>query len=217
MEDFVARLRRLDCCSISDALDRLGLSGQVTGLPQLSGKGRIAGRAVTVRLGTGKPPEGPPRHLGTTAIESGNADSVIVVEQRSGVEAGSWGGLLTLGALARGIAGTISDGLVRDVDEAIDLGYPVFARGTTCLTARGRVAEMETGGPITVGQVRVAPGDYVVADRSAVIFIPETSIAAVLEQAETIAAKEATMAGAIRAGTPIGRVMGGDYEHMLKG
>ena len=58
--DFVARLHRIDCCALSDALDRLGLEGVVTGLPQRSGEGRIAGRAVTVKLGLGAPPEGPP-------------------------------------------------------------------------------------------------------------------------------------------------------------
>ena len=60
------------------------------------------------------------------------------------------------------------------------------------------------------------PGDYVIADRSAVIFIAERDIERVLDAAETIVAKEAAMAKAILAGTPIGDVMGGNYEHMLK-
>ena len=55
----VQRLRRLDCCAVSDALDKLKLPGAVTGLPQRSGAGRIAGRAITVKLGTGAPPPGP--------------------------------------------------------------------------------------------------------------------------------------------------------------
>ena len=59
-------------------------------------------------------------------------------------------------------------------------------------------------------------GDYVLADRSASIFISPDRIDAVLEAAETIVAKEALMAKAILAGTPIGEVMGGAYEHMLK-
>src|SRR5580658_9694878 len=91
------RLRRLDCCAVSDALDRLALSGVVTGVPQQSGGARIAGVAITVKLGTGEPPSGPARHLGTTAVEAGGSDHVIVVEQTTGIDAGSWGGLLTLG------------------------------------------------------------------------------------------------------------------------
>ena len=99
----VKRLRRLDACAVSDALDKLGLPGAVTGIAQRSGEGRVAGRAVTMKVGPGQPPPGPPKHLGCTAIERAGSDDVIVVEQRSGVEAGCWGGLLTLGAKMRGV------------------------------------------------------------------------------------------------------------------
>jgi regulator of RNase E activity RraA len=210
------RLRRLDCCAVSDALDKLKLPGVVTGLPQRSGAGRIAGIAITVKLGTGEAPPGPPKHLGCTAIEAAGRDNVIVVEQRSGVEAGSWGGLLSLGAKVKGVAGVVADGPVRDIDEAIAYAFPVFSRGLTSLTARGRVVEKGTNVPVRIGDVTVQAGDYVIADRSAVIFIAAADIERVLDAAEQIASKEAAMAKAILAGTPIGRVMGGHYEHMLK-
>lgn len=212
----VQRLRRLDACAVSDALDKLGLPGAVTGLPQRSGSTRIAGRAVTMKVGPGKPPPGPPRHLGCTAIEASGPNDVIVVEQRSGIEAGCWGGLLTLGAQVRGVAGVVADGPLRDVDEAIAYAFPIFSRSLTALTARGRVVELGTQVPVQVGSVQVAPGDYVLADRSAVIFIAQADIERVLDTAETIAAREAAMAKAILAGTPMSQVMGGNYEHMLK-
>jgi 4-hydroxy-4-methyl-2-oxoglutarate aldolase len=202
---------------VSDALDRLGLSGVVTGLTQQSGDGRIAGRAVTVKLGLGAPPPGPPRHLGTTAIEAAGPDDIIVVEQRTGVEAGSWGGLLTLAAKLRQIAGVVADGPVRDIDEARTYGFPIFTRSLTAFTARGRVVEKGTQIPVQVCEITVMPGDYVLADRSAVIFITADRIAEVLETAEAIVAREAVMAKALLAGTPVSAVMGGDYEHMLKG
>src|SRR5450830_500756 len=127
----VERLSRLDCCAVSDALDKLELSGVVSGLPQLAGSGRIAGRAITMKLGIGTAPPGPTRHLGTTAIEAANPGDVIVVEQKSGVEAGSWGGILALGAKLRGVAGVVADGPVRDIDEAKSFDFPVFARACT--------------------------------------------------------------------------------------
>jgi 4-hydroxy-4-methyl-2-oxoglutarate aldolase len=217
MSDAVTdRLKRLDCCAVSDALDKLKLGGVVSGLPQLSGSGRIAGRVVTMKLGTGTPPPGPVRHLGTTAIEAAKAGEVIVVEQRSGVEAGSWGGILTLGAKLRGVAGVIADGPVRDIDEAKGLDFPVFARACTARTARGRVVEMATNGPVEIGTVKVNPGDYVLADGSGVVFIKPEDIDRVLEAAESIAAREAAMAQALRAGRPITEVMGANYENMLK-
>ncbi len=212
----VQRLRRLDACAVSDALDKLGLPGAVTGLPQRSGGARIAGCAVTMKVGPGQPPPGPPKHLGCAAIEAAGPDAVIVIEQRSGVEAGCWGGLLTLGAKMRGVAGVVADGPLRDVDEAIAYEFPIFSRSLTSLTARGRVVELGTQVPVTIGHVVVQPGDYVLADRSAVIFIDARDIDHVLEAAELIVAKEAAMAKAILAGTPVGEVMGGHYEHMLK-
>lgn len=216
-DPLVQRLRRLDTCAVSDALDKLKLPGAVTGLPQRSGPGRIAGRAVTMKVGPGARPPGPPKHLGCSAIEASGPDEVIVVEQRSGIEAGCWGGLLTLGAKLRGVAGVIADGPLRDVDEAIAYEFPVFSRSLTSFTARGRVVELGTQVPVAIGSVAVRPGDYVLADRSAVIFIAAADIERVLEAAETIVAKEAAMAKTILAGTPIGEVMGGNYEHMLKG
>src|SRR6218665_2951662 len=214
--DAVLRLRRLDGCALSDALDKLGLAGAVTGLPQRSGKGRIAGRVITVKLGTGAPPPGSPRHLGCTAIELAGPDNVIVVEQRSGVEAGSWRGLLTLGAKVRGVAGVVTDGPLRDVDEAMAHEFPIFSRSLTGFTARGRVVEKGTNVPIEIGAVKVQAGDYVLADGSTCIFIAAGDIERVLSAAEPIAAKEAAMAKAILAGTPIGEVMGGNYEPMLE-
>jgi regulator of RNase E activity RraA len=221
------RLLRLDACAVSDALDKLGLQGAVTGLTQRSGAsnggGRIAGLAVTMKVGPGQPPPGPAVHLGCTAIEKAGPGHVIVVEQRSGIEAGCWGGLLTLGAKVRGVEGVVADGPLRDVDEAIGYQFPVFSRSLTSRTARGRVVELGCQLPVTIGagadaggQVTVRPGDYVLADRSAVIFIAAAEIDRVLAAAETIVAKEAAMAKAIQAGTPISQVMGGSYEHMLE-
>lgn len=211
----VARLRKLDACAVSDALDKLGLGTVVTGVPQQSGTGRIAGRAVTMKLGLGDPPAGPPRHLGTTAIEAAGPDDIIVIEQRTGREAGSWGGLLSLGAKVRGVAGVVCDGPVRDIDEARGIDFPVFTRSFTARTARGRIVEQGTNVPVTFEGVRVEPGDYVLADNSAIILIAAAEIERVLATAEDIVAREAAMARAIQAGTPISAVMGGAYEHML--
>ena len=70
--------------------------------------------------------------------------------------------------------------------------------------------------PVTIGEVAVAPKDFVIADRRAVIFIAATEIEPVLAAAERIAAKEEAMARDILAGTPIGTVMGASYEHLLR-
>ena len=217
------RLARLDACAVSDALDKLGIaSGYVTGLPQRCGQERISGRVVTYRLaaaaGAASSPtsQAHPRHLGTTAVELAQPGDVIVGEQRTGIDAGTWGGLLSLAARVKGVAGLIAEGPVRDVDEARACGFTVFSRGLTARTARGRVVEVEVNGPVTVGDVVVHAGDYVMADGSGVVFIREADIERVLEAAEAIAAREAAMAKTILAGQPVSEVMGASYEHLLK-
>ena len=216
MDDVTTRLTRLDACAVSDALDKLGLTGAVTGLQRLSSTRRISGRVLTVKMekDDGRPPAA--RHLATTAIEMAKPGDVIVMEQRTGVDAACWGGNLSLGAKLREVAGVIVDGPARDVDEARDYDFPIFARRATSRTARGRIVEAGTNVPITVGDVTVNPGDFVVADGSAVVFVARGEVERVLEAAEAIAARERAMVAALREGTPISEVMGRNYENMLK-
>jgi 4-hydroxy-4-methyl-2-oxoglutarate aldolase len=216
MSDEVSRLNGLDTCAVSDAMDKLGLRGVVTGIHQYSTQRKIAGRVVTVKLGIDYGGPVASRHLSTTAIETAQPGDVIVVEQRTGVDAAAWGGNLSLGAKVRGIAGAICEGPARDLDESRQHDFPVYARDHTCTTARGRLIEVGTNERITVGTVLVSPGDYVIADASAVVFIKAADILRVLETAEKIVEKEKRMAENIRAGTPISKVMGADYEAMLK-
>lgn len=214
--DLVARLNRLDSCAISDALDKLALKGAVTGILPLTCVRRIAGRVLTIRLGVGEPPSGVPRHIGTTAIEAAEPGNIIVVEQRSGLNAAAWGGILSRGAKLRGIAGTIAEGPVRDVDEAREVDYPVYGRSATPSTARGRIVELANNQPIKVGDIDVKAGDYAIADSSGVVFVSADEIERVLAAAEEIAAREAAMAKALLGGEPITKVMGANYENMLR-
>src|SRR5215467_10211221 len=212
----VDRLNRLDTCAVSDAMDKVGLRGVVTGIHQFSTQRKIPGRVLTVKLGIDDRRPIAHKHLSTTAIEMANPGDVIVVEQRTGIDAAAWGGNLSLGAKVRGVAGVICEGPARDIDESRQHDFPVYARDHTCTTARGRLVEVATNEPITVGMILVSPGDYVLADASAVVFIRATDISRVLDTAEKIVEKERLMADAIRSGTPISQVMGADYESMLK-
>jgi 4-hydroxy-4-methyl-2-oxoglutarate aldolase len=215
MNDFVERLSKLDSCAVSDALDKLGLKGSVTGIHRFTTEQRIAGRVLTVKLDRAEGRSNT-KHLCTTAIEAANPGDIIVVEQSTGLDAASWGGNLAIGARMRGVAGVIVEGPARDIDDCRKLDFPVFARTHTARTARGRIVETATNEPITVGDVTVTPGDYVVADGSAVVFVAQSEIVRVLETAEAIAAREEAMAQALREGTPISTVMGANYEGMLK-
>lgn len=214
--DFVARLNKLDGCAVSDAVDKLGLKGAVAGLLQMTSTRRIAGQVLTIKLGAGEPPPGVPRHIGTTAIEAAQPGDIVVVEQLSGIPAAAWGGILSHGAKLRGLAGVIAEGPVRDVDEARQLDFPVYARGATTLTARGRIVELANNQLVLIGGLQVKAGDYAIADGSGVVFVAAENIERVLAAAEDIAAREARMTQALYAGQPITEVMGANYENMLK-
>jgi regulator of RNase E activity RraA len=215
--DVTARLLRLDACALSDAMDRLGLPPAVPGMPPRTLRKRLAGRVMTVRLEAGPAPPGAPlRHLCTAAIEAAAAGDVLVIQHVQGLDAGGWGGILSRAAAARELAGVVTDGAARDIDEATEIGFPVYAAAVTARTARGRLHEAETGGRVTIGGVAVAPGDYVLADGSGTVFVAAADIARVLDAAEMIAAREAAMARDVAAGRPVSQVMGAAYEHMLQ-
>jgi len=210
------RLARLDACAVSDALDALGLEGVADGIAPLTGPARISGAVVTVELGRPRG-EASQRHLCTAAIMAAEAGDVIVVAHQGRVDSAGWGGNLSRAARRAGVAGVIVDGAARDVDESREVGFPVFATAATPRTARGRTVELSWGEPVVVaGGVRVVPGDHVVADSTGVVFIAAGDLEAVVARAEAIAAKEAAMAAAIDAGTPVGEVMGAGYEQMLR-
>jgi regulator of RNase E activity RraA len=214
-DQFTERLAKLDSCAVSDALDKLGLHGAVTGIARMSTDRRIAGRVLTVKLDRAEGRSNT-RHLCTAAIEAAAPGDIIVCEQRTGLDAACWGGNLTIAAQTRGVAGAIVEGPARDIDESRQLGFPVFARSVTARTARGRIVEVATGEPILVGDVVVTQGDYVIADGSAVVFVPQTDVSRVVDAAEMIVERESRMAQALRDGTRASEVMGGNYEQMLK-
>jgi len=79
-DSIVERLTKLDTCAISDAQDKLGIKGTIIGIAPLYPTGRIAGRAVTVKLKTKGDQEVSARHLCTTAVETAGAGDIIVVD-----------------------------------------------------------------------------------------------------------------------------------------
>jgi len=205
----------MDTCVVSDALDKLGLSGVAAGLSRLATDRKLAGQILTVRLeaANGRLAD---RHLCTAAIEAARAGDILVIEHHSRTDCAGWGGLLSRAAMVKGIPGVIVDGMCRDIDESRELGFTVFARGVIPATARGRIIETGFNCPITVGSVVVNPGDWVIADGSGVVFLPHQNVEAILTQAEQLVAREVTLLEDIEAGIPVSQVMSRTYEHMTR-
>lgn len=212
--ELLYRLRVLDACAVSDALERHGLPPAVVGLLQVGAPMAIAGRGITVQLGAGTG-EPSPRHLCTAAVDASGAGDVIVVANSGRTDCAGWGGLLSQAASLRKIEGVVVDGACRDVPEALDVGLAVYARGPVAVTARGRVVEQSWGEPVQIGGTTVCSGDLVIADASGVAFVPQAAAEEVIKTAEEIAAREVSMGAALRRGVPVSDVMGGDYETLV--
>ncbi|MFZ2103172.1 MAG: RraA family protein [Oricola sp.] len=216
MRKILDKLAAFDSCTLSDAMDALSLPAAISGIERFSGEGRLAGKVKTVLLREGAAPvDGPKVHLGARAIVEADDETVILVSH-PGIDAGGWGGVLTQAARIAGVRGVVVDGPTRDVDEARDIGFPIFARKATPRTARGRVHEIATGVPVKIADVPVDDGDYLVADSTGVAIIPRAWAEDVLAKANLIAAREAGMLDALRKKTPVIHVMGANYETMLE-
>ncbi len=216
MSDLVSRLAELDACAVSDALDKLGLPGTVTGIHSLTVVRRIAGPVRTVQLGPPRPPGESARHLGTAAIMDSTAGDVIVVAHGGRVDCAGWGGNLSRAARKRGVIGVVVDGACRDVDEAREIDFPMFGTAAVPLTARGRTSEISNGEPIDIAGIAVRQGDLILADGSGVVFVDQDRAEEIIEAAEAIASVEAQMAARIEDGDPVDEVMGANYESMLQ-
>ncbi len=212
----IERLAKLDTCAVSDALDSLGLKGATWGVRPQWQCPRIVGRAVTMKI---KPAglQQPTQHLGTAPIEAAKPGDIIVIDNGGKLEFSCWGGLLALSAKLKGLSGVVIDGASRDIDEARDLEFPVYARGAVPMTARGRIIQDSYNQEIQFAGVQCHPGDLVIADGSGVVIIAKKKEQEVVAAAEAIYQKEQEMADGIRKGSSgLEMLEKLGYEQMLK-
>jgi regulator of RNase E activity RraA len=127
------------------------------------------------------------------------------------------GDLQSLSAKLGGLSGAVIDGACRDIDAVRDIGFPMFTRGVVCMTARGRIQQEAYNVMVQIGGVQVRPGDWIIADGSGVVVVPQEHAEEVVAAAEAIVAREEAMAEAVRSGRTILDVMTNfNYEHMLQ-
>jgi len=200
------RLAALDTNTVSDALDFLGLKGATAGLRPLWNCPKIVGRASTVLLG----PKGdnlPTVHLITPVVERIDSDDRVLVIA-GGLEGIScWGDTLANAAVSKRVRGTVIDGFSRDIDGNASIGYPVFGRGVTMISARNRVVQIDSAVTITVAGVEVSEDDYVIADNCGTVFVPQAAIEQVVTIGERITRRQNAMVDAGRAGRSVAEVM----------
>lgn len=192
----VDRVRGISTSTVSDALDRLGISGQCLGIKPIDIKFRLCGRAYTMRT---VPAELMPKSVGDY-IDDVPAGSVVVIDNGGRQDMTVWGDILTFLAHRMGIAGTVIDGNCRDIHRCVEIGYPVFSRGWSMRTGKDRVQMEEINVPVSIGDARIEPGDILLGDGDGVLVIPKDVEDRVIELAEAIDAAEEEIMDAIIGG-----------------
>lgn len=133
-------------------------------------------------------------------VLSGATPGHVVVCQPQDDSRSAMGDLSAEALRQRGIRGYLIDGGTRDTDDIIEIGFPVFAKFTTPIDIVGTWRLEETQVPIRIGQVEVAPGDYILADRDGALLIPaDIAEAAIIMTVETMST-DSRMRDAIRTG-----------------
>lgn len=211
-DENVVLASRLDTATLSDALDRLGIVGQCHKLTPRHDSFRLTGRAFTVLYG----PAGKPAGTVGDFIDDVEPGSVIVLDNGGREDATVWGDILTEIAHRRGIAGTVIDGINRDVDVCRQLDYPIFSRGCWMRTGKDRVQVEGMQVPVTVGGARVAPGDILRGDADGVVVIPKEHERAVLEAAMEIHEAENAIRTAVRSGQRLDAARAAFNYHRLQ-
>ena len=98
------------------------------------------------------------------AIEAAETGDVIIIDNGGRLDTSCWGGILANGAKMKGVSGVVIDGACRDLDDCVEIDFPVYARGTVVCTARGRIMEDSTNVMIQFAGVQVRPGDIVMGE-----------------------------------------------------
>ena len=160
---------RISAATMHEAAGKIGALPSY--LKPISSGMKICGRAYPV-----KGPSGCNLWLHRAIAEADPGD-VLIADIGDDKEFGYWGDIMGTGSMAKGIAGLVIDGCVRDQIELEEMGFPVFAAG---LSIRGTDKKFEEPGslgkPITIGGIEINRGDLVLGDNDGIVIIPATQV-----------------------------------------
>jgi regulator of RNase E activity RraA len=187
--------RHVEVASVSDALEQLtGRKMYLSHKMQPIFPIKFAGFALTVKLSKDEGNKDPGALSGMlAAIDQGAQSSVWVMVVEDGADIAGMGGLMGTTMSARGFAGAIIDGGVRDVGQLRKIGFPVYATGIVPSTSVGHYRFAGSNIPVSCDGVEVRPGDIVAADGDGVVIVPRAKAGEVLALAQEMDFKEHSM------------------------
>ena len=203
----------LDTPGVSDAMDKLGLHGQAMGIMPLTDYTKVVvGPAFTVKY---VPATMPPGTVGDFIDDVAEGD-VVVIDNDGRTDCTVWGDIMTQYAGLRGIAGTVIDGVCRDVNKAIGDNYPLFTAGRFMRTGKDRVQVESVNTTVAIGTARVASRDIVVADANGVVVVPRGRAREVAQIARQIEQVESRIREQIAQGKSLGDARAALGYHKLQ-
>ena len=193
----IAGFSRSTVASVSDAVDQVvGRRGYLAHDLRPYVAGRFVGRARTAVVRAATPDRATPalavKHS-VEMIDEAEPGDVGVIVMEGSLDVAAIGGLMGTAAKARGMAGMVLDGAVRDVAELRALDLPVFARSVSPATAVGRYASVSKQVPVECAGVTISPGDIVVAGEDGVVVVPKDRADEVLKRSQEIDERESKM------------------------
>lgn len=212
-QELIALFAGLDTPGVSDAMDKLGLHGQALNIMPLDNYKRVVvGPAFTVKY---VPASHPPGTVGDFIDDVAQGD-VIVIDNDSRTDCTVWGDIMTQYAGLRGITATVIDGVCRDVSKALSDDYPLFTRGRFMRTGKDRVQVESVNATVSIGTVRVASRDIVVADANGVVIVPRNRAREVAQVAHEIEGVESRIREQISQGKTLGEARAALGYHKLQ-
>jgi regulator of RNase E activity RraA len=172
----------------------------------------VVGPAFTVKY---VPASNPPGTVGDFIDDVAPGD-VIVIDNDGRTDCTVWGDIMTQYAGLRGIAGTVIDGVCRDVSKALGDNYPMFSAGRFMRTGKDRVQVESVNTTVAIGAVRVAARDIVVADANGVVVVPRHRAREVAQTARQIEAIESRIREQIAQGKTLGEARAALGYHQLQ-
>lgn len=161
---------------VCDSLDAMGLRNQSprVSLRPMTIACTLMGRCKTTLWADMFHEDAKPYELELLAVDSCQADDVIIAAAGGSTHSGVWGELLSTAARNRGCVGAIIDGAARDIAVTRRMAFPVFARGVCVYDSRDRQRVIDLDVPVEIDGVRFCPGDLVIADEDGVVVIPRS-------------------------------------------
>jgi len=141
---------------------------------------------------------------------------VVALDNGGRLDCTVWGGILSQLGAHRGIAGTVVYGVCRDTAEAAQVGYPLYACGRFMRTGKDRVQVEAVGDAVSLGDVRVAAGDFIVGDDDGIVVVPRARATEVFERALALRAAEQRIVDATLSGTSLNEARRQAAYHTLQ-